>query len=118
MSGARRASPLCVDRTLQDGSSFVDSGGDDCADYADNHWCSSAGGEYPNQGVVANAACCACGGGDWNESQAAQVKAVLMVLYHATSGKGWKKQDGWDSARSYCKWVGVYCAASGQVQTL
>lgn len=113
MSGARRASPLCVDH-----SPFVDVEEASCADYADNNWCSTYGGEPNNQGVAANAACCACGGGVWDESQAAQVKAVLMVLYNATTGKGWKKQDGWGSAESYCKWFGVECAASGQVQTL
>ena len=53
-----------------------------------------------------------------SQGQKAQVKAVLMALYHATTGKGWKKQDGWDSAESYCKWVGLDCAASGQVQSL
>ena len=54
---------VCVDRTLPDGSPFVDSGGYGCASYADNNWCSEYGGGYPNQGMIADAACCACGGG-------------------------------------------------------
>ena len=58
----------CVDLTLSGGAVYADSSGDTCARYAANNWCAQYGGTSANQGMVADQACCACGGGSSGSS--------------------------------------------------
>merc|ERR1711865_1008404 len=53
----------CADEKVFGGEAWADSAGDSCADYKENSWCSSYGTGYTNAGLVANQACCTCGGG-------------------------------------------------------
>merc|ERR1712086_60412 len=58
----------CVDEKAPGGEAWTDSMGDNCALYkimAEYSWCSSYGGSanFKNAGLVANQACCTCGGG-------------------------------------------------------
>merc|ERR1711865_233984 len=53
----------CADEKVFGGEAWADSAGDSCADYKENSWCSSYGTGYKNARLVANQACCTCGGG-------------------------------------------------------
>merc|ERR1712086_57123 len=52
----------CADEKVFGGEAWTDSAGDSCADYKKNSWC-ILGTDYKNAGLVANQACCTCGGG-------------------------------------------------------
>eukprot|EP01063_Lacrimia_lanifica_P021874 TRINITY_DN294_c1_g2_i1.p2 TRINITY_DN294_c1_g2~~TRINITY_DN294_c1_g2_i1.p2 ORF type:complete len:700 (+),score=306.90 TRINITY_DN294_c1_g2_i1:57-2156(+) len=59
----------CTDKTLSDGGAWHDSrtwrsGGFTCQDYADWGACASKGHKFAFEGLAANDACCACGGGE------------------------------------------------------
>jgi len=56
-------SGACSDIEVFGGKAWSDSAGDSCADYKKNNWCSNYGTGYKNAGLVANRACCTCGGG-------------------------------------------------------
>merc|ERR1711865_364019 len=56
----------CADEKASGGEAWTDSAGSNCAFYkrmAEYSWCSSYGTSYTNAGLVANQACCTCGGG-------------------------------------------------------
>merc|ERR1712086_270906 len=53
----------CADEKVFGGEAWTDCAGDSCADYKENSWCSSYGTGYKNARLVANQACCTCGGG-------------------------------------------------------
>lgn len=58
----------CADLTTDNGGKWSDSGGYDCAYYAGGkgNRCYKYGHKYENFGMVANEACCVCGGGGEN----------------------------------------------------
>merc|ERR1711865_778892 len=69
-SGSATQSPspsqsgACADKEVFGGRAWSDSAGDSCADYKKNNWCSGYGTGYKNAALVANQACCTCGGGN------------------------------------------------------
>ena len=91
---------------------------------------------WANYGLVANQACCACGGGKGavsccplNTSGCVdlaapevplqpEVSLASMSLYQATNGQGWTRRYGWGTACSYCQWYGVVCSEAGDVTKL
>ncbi len=45
-------------------------------------------------------------------------RAILVALYEATTGPGWRTSDGWLSDRPVAEWFGVTTGASGRVTAL
>lgn len=45
-------------------------------------------------------------------------RAILVALYEATTGPGWRASDGWLSDRPVAEWFGVTTGASGRVTAL
>lgn len=45
-------------------------------------------------------------------------KAVLIELYNATNGPGWKNNTGWLGPQDPCYWYGVHCTNSAPYTTL
>eukprot|EP01063_Lacrimia_lanifica_P041490 TRINITY_DN96_c0_g3_i1.p1 TRINITY_DN96_c0_g3~~TRINITY_DN96_c0_g3_i1.p1 ORF type:complete len:689 (+),score=288.07 TRINITY_DN96_c0_g3_i1:69-2135(+) len=67
-SAAAPAEPVfqCTDKALADGAAWHDARGDmyTCDAYAEaNNACTKKGHRFANEGMTANVACCACGGG-------------------------------------------------------
>jgi hypothetical protein len=56
---------VCTNNYMSNGKTWHDSGGEkyNCFYYEDNDLCVSDGDKYANDGMSANDACCACGGG-------------------------------------------------------
>lgn len=45
-------------------------------------------------------------------------RAILVALYEATTGPGWRAHDGWLSDRPVAEWFGVTTGANGRVTAL
>jgi hypothetical protein len=43
---------------------------------------------------------------------------ALVHLYNATNGDKWTNNKGWLNGTSYCRWFGVTCDSTGNVQAL
>ena len=128
---------VCTDLTVP----WADNGGDNCATYTTNSRCSAHGSGYENHGLVANQACCSCGGGNqpsspsctdltvpWHDNgggscaaytaEMVLVKQALMSLYNSTNGHTWAWNSGWGGSESHCQWYGVACSSSATVKKL
>jgi len=55
--------PLYHDDECEDDASFVDEDGNGCGAYEEERWCAEFGATENADGVTAEDACCACGGG-------------------------------------------------------